>query len=42
MVPRQFNGRKKSLFNEKHWNNWLPACKRVKLDPLFRSSRKIN
>lgn len=38
--PRIFNA-EKSIFNKWCWDNWIFACKRIKLDPYLHPT-KIN
>jgi hypothetical protein len=34
--------RKDSLFNKKHWENWISTCRRLKLDPSLSPCTSIN
>lgn len=29
-------------FNRWCWNNWVPTCKRMKLEPMFTPYKKLN
>lgn len=40
-MPKQFNGRKNSLFNKCCWNTWITECKRIKVDPYLTSCTRI-
>ena len=31
----------KSLFNKRYWDNWISACKRIKLDCYFTPYKKM-
>jgi hypothetical protein len=39
--PKTYDG-EKSLFNKCCWENWISACRKLKLDPCFSPCTNIN
>jgi hypothetical protein len=40
--PKIYHGEKNRLFNKCCWENWISACRRLKLDPCLLLCTNIN